>query len=265
MNHNANKSRGIRRWCTAASLMIAFTWSADSTELDPTMFSVPARGDTARIPLERVSRYLLSSTDPSFSLPDTPFQRVTARRSRGGKTMLSLQSGIAGANPPAAGHLDDTALLNLDDPFVRALATRARGRADEIDAVERLVYAHITDKRAGIPIIPAREIAVGRAGDCTEHAVLAVALLRSLGVPSRAVVGMVYSESFEGAHNVFVFHMWAEAHRNGKWVQVDATRPGAKQANRYVAFSYHHLKTATPLSYLRAVAAIKNLSVEREP
>ncbi len=265
MRFSAHGARDTGRRCAAIALVLTLLWTTGLSALDPAMFSVPTRGDTARIPLERVSRYLVSSTDPSFSLPDTPFQRVTARRSRGGKTMLSLQSGIAGANPPAAGNLEDTALLNLDDPFVRALATRARGRADEIDAVERLVYAHITDKRAGIPIIPAREIAIGRAGDCTEHAVLAVALLRSLGVPARAVVGMVYSESFEGARNVFVFHMWAEAHLNGKWVQVDATRPGAKQANRYVAFSYHHLKTATPLSYLRAVAAIKNLSVEREP
>ncbi|HSV97032.1 MAG TPA: transglutaminase-like domain-containing protein [Spirochaetota bacterium] len=258
-------ARGAGGFCAALALVLAPLWATDSTALDPAMFSVPARGDTARIPGERVSRYLLSSTDPAFSLPDTPFQRVTARQSRGGKMELLLQAGVAGANPPGAGNVDDTALLNLDDPAIRALAARLKGRADTIDAVERLVHAHITDKRPGIPIIPAREVALGRAGDCTEHAVLAVALLRSLGVPARAVVGMVYSESFEGARNVFVFHMWAEAHRNARWVLVDPTRPGEKQTNRYVAFSYHHLKTPTPLSYLRAVAAIKNLSVERKP
>lgn len=265
MSPYANKTRGLRRWCAVASLMIAFAWSADSTALDPTMFSVPARGDVARIPQETVSRYRVSSTDPAFDLPDTPFQRVSARRSRGGKKLLILQSGVAGANPPTDGQLDDTALLNLDDPAIRSLAARLKTSADPIDAVERLIYMHITDKQAGIPIIPAREIAIGRSGDCTEHTVLAVALLRSLGVPARAVVGMIYSESFEGARNVFVFHMWAEAHRGGKWVLVDATRPGGKNANRYVAFTYHHLKTATPLSYIRAIAAIKNLSVEREP
>jgi transglutaminase-like putative cysteine protease len=257
---------GGARWRRAASAaLLCLVWTVDSSALDPAMFSVPARGDTARIPLERISRYRVSSTDPAFDLPDTPFQQVTGRRSLGGKTVLIVRTGLAGANPPAGGHLDDTGLLNIDDPAVSSLTARLRGRPDTLDAVERFVYAHITDKRAGIPIIPAREIATGRAGDCTEHAILAVALLRSLGVPARAVVGMVYCERFEGAQNVFVFHMWAEAHRGGRWVLIDATRPGERKANRYVAFSYHHLKTATPLSFLRAVAAIKELSVEREP
>lgn len=263
MNRAARPNRtGL---CLSALAVILFALAARASGLDTSLFSVPARGDVERIPLERISTYRLSSSDPAFSLPDTPFQRVAARQARKEGMVITLRSGEAGASPPHAGHLEDTPLLTMDDPAVRSLAARAKRMGKPVGAVARLVHVHITDKRAGIPIIPAREIALGRAGDCTEHAVLAVALLRSLGVPARAVVGMIYSESFEGARNVFVFHMWAEAYSGGRWVLVDATRPGENGANRYVAFAYHHLKTATPLSYLRAVAAIKDLTVERAP
>lgn len=263
MNRAAPRYRTGLRLSALAALLLAL--AARASGLDTSLFSVPARGDVERIPLERTSTYRLSSSDPAFSLPDTPFQRVAARKARKGGVHITLRAGEPGASPPPTGYLEDTPLLTLDDPAIRSLAARAKGLGEPVVAVARLVHAYITDKRAGIPIIPAREIALGRAGDCTEHAVLAVALLRSLGVPARAVVGMIYSESFEGARNVFVFHMWAEAYSDGRWVLVDATRPEGDGANRYVAFAHHHLKTATPLSYLRAVSAIKDLTVERAP
>lgn len=248
------------------AVFLAATSLAGPSGLQTSLFSVPALGDVQRIPLERVSFYRLSSSDEAFTLPDTPFQRVKNRDAGKDGARITLASGEAGATPsPSRADLEDTPLLTMDDPAVRSLAARARRMGEPVSSVVRLVHAHISDKRAGIPIIPAREIALGRAGDCTEHTVLAVALLRSLGVPARALVGMVYCESFEGVRNVFVFHMWAEAYSGGRWVLVDATRPGGEGSNRYVAFAFHHLKTAAPLSYLRAVAAIQNLQVERIP
>jgi len=127
--------------------------------------------------------------------------------------------------------------------------------------VERFVHGHISEKTFGIPLIPAPAVYRGRAGDCTEHTVLAVALLRRMGIPARAVVGMIYSEEFEGMRDVYVFHMWAEAFHRGQWVLVDATRPGAKQPSRYIAFTYHNLKSEAPLAYLGALSALKNLRV----
>ena len=123
------------------------------------------------------------------------------------------------------------------------------------------VYEYITNKIEGIPIVSAREVLRSRTGDCTEHAVLTVALLRALGIPARAVVGMILAERFHGAANVFVFHMWAEALIGGRWVVADSTRPGRFDYNRYIAFSYHNLRAEMPLEYLRAVSSIQNLSV----
>jgi len=59
--------------------------------------------------------------------------------------------------------------------------------------------------------------------------------------------------------------MWAEAYASDAWELIDATRPDDRHPNRYIAFCTHHLKTATPLDYLKAVKAIRNLTVLYSP
>jgi hypothetical protein len=54
-------------------------------------------------------------------------------------------------------------------------------------------------------------------GDCTEHGVLAVALLRKVGVPARGVVGWVALEDVLGPH------FWVEVKLGNRWVPVDPT------------------------------------------
>ena len=61
--------------------------------------------------------------------------------------------------------------------------------------------------------------------------------------------------------NVFVFHMWAEACVDGKWLLADATRPGDLHPHRYITFAQHSLKAEMPLEYLGAVSAIRDLAV----
>jgi transglutaminase-like putative cysteine protease len=51
-------------------------------------------------------------------------------------------------------------------------------------------------------------------GDCSEYTVLAVALFRAVGIPSRAVVGVMY------AQGIFAYHMWPEVYV-GRWVGLD--------------------------------------------
>ncbi|MCP4666022.1 MAG: transglutaminase domain-containing protein, partial [Deltaproteobacteria bacterium] len=53
-------------------------------------------------------------------------------------------------------------------------------------------------------------------GDCNEHAVLLAAFLRSLGIPARQCVGVVY------VRGGFYYHAWNEAFL-GRWVSMDAT------------------------------------------
>ena len=132
---------------------------------------------------------------------------------------------------------------------------------DFISKIENFVYNHITNKTLGIPLLPAANIMRQRSGACTEHSVLAIALLRKCKVPARAVIGAVLTPEFLGERNVFVYHMWVEAYINGKWELVDATSPGIKHPNRYIAFTYHSLKSAMPLNVLNAMGALSDVGI----
>jgi transglutaminase-like putative cysteine protease len=131
--------------------------------------------------------------------------------------------------------------------------------------VEKFVYNYIQKKSYGIPLISASDILQSRSGDCTEHSVLAVSLLRALKIPARALFGLVYEKKYQAQKNIFIFHMWVEAYYQKKWNLIDATRSGAKKLNHYLALGYHDLQTATPLSYLKTMATIQNLKISYVP
>lgn len=213
---------------------------------------------------ESASRYRLKSSDSEFSLMDTPFQTIIKREKTGNVFTLEVVSGRPAGKASADNpdNIAETRFLNYNEPEMQKLKKRFKGSADVIKYVERFVFNHINNKKMGIPILPASDVLKNRSGDCTEHAVLSAAILRSLGIPARAVVGMLLSREFGVYRNVFVYHMWTEAYNNGKWILVDATRPDDKHSNLYIAFAYHHLKTEMPLPYLKAVSSMKNFTVE---
>jgi transglutaminase-like putative cysteine protease len=264
----AFQNRKVRVACSAALVFagIFFTASRRSYSLDPGSYVVQVLGDSVRIYSETVTTYTLSSSDMAFSLPDTPFQQVLAEKPSQDKKFVTLRSGAPHASAgPGPDDTADTRYLNITSSAIRRLAEQFRGMAAPAREVERFVYTYIENKQLGVPFLPADDIAASRTGDCTEHAMLAIAILRAIGIPARAVVGMIFSDEFMGEKNVFVYHMWAEAYAGGAWELIDATRPDDRHPNRYIAFCTHHLKTATPLNYLKAVKAIKNLTVLYSP
>src|SRR5205807_1297290 len=66
----------------------------------------------------------------------------------------------------------------------------------------------------------ARPVLENKAGDCTEHTLLFVALARAAGLPAREVGGVAYVGGDEPA---FGWHAWAEVHDGSQWVAVDPT------------------------------------------
>jgi hypothetical protein len=217
-----------------------------------------------RVYSESISGYRLKSSDSEFLLTDTPFQKIVKTGKQGSSFTLDVSSGRFDDKTPAGteDNLSETRFLDFNDSEIQKLKKRFKGSQDIIKDVEYFVFKYIKNKRMGIPIIPASGILKNGTGDCTEHAVLSAAILRSLGIPARALVGMFLSRVFGEYRNVFVYHMWVEAFKNGRWVLVDATRPDGKYPNLYIAFAYHHLKTEMPLSYLKAVSSMKNFTVE---
>lgn len=252
--------------CINRTLISLFTVTATITAegFNASFSTVKLNNFQKRIYTEERTKYILSSSDPNFSLPNTPFQNVLKKTALNQKYYLTVISGNIAQKKCAISpaYLQDTRFLNLNSEEIIQIRKKFMNSNTVINDISHFVYNHIINKKPGIPIISAKNILKHRSGDCTEHAILTISLLRSLKIPARAAVGMILSRDFDGLRDVFVFHMWAEAYINGGWILVDSTRPNKQQPNRYIAFSYHHLKTEMPLSYLKSISAIKNLTVE---
>lgn len=142
----------------------------------------------------------------------------------------ALPTGMEATQPPVSGtpspeeapYLAPSPLVPFRDPLfeglLRRLAPRpGASRWELAQAVNTFVYEWITDKDYGVGFASAREVAVVPRGDCTEHGVLAVALLRRLGVPARGAVGWVALEGVLGPH------FWVEVRLGTRWVPMDPT------------------------------------------
>ncbi len=115
--------------------------------------------------------------------------------------------------------LKPTPLIQSDHSLIGGRATEIAGPKDgtlkAIRAVSGWVYRYI-EKKPTLSVPSALEVLESGVGDCNEHTILLVALLRSLGIPSRPCVGVVYFR------DGFYYHAWAEVWI-GRWVTVDPT------------------------------------------
>ncbi len=133
------------------------------------------------------------------------------------------------ADPDARRYLAPEALIESDDPDIRAEAetavhgvTGARARAERLT---RYVNG-LLEKKPTVSLPSAREVLRTKVGDCNEHTALFVAMARALGIPARIAVGLAYVRGVRGA---FYYHAWPEvyleetASARGLWLPVDPT------------------------------------------
>lgn len=121
-------------------------------------------------------------------------------------------------------------ILDSTDPLVVEFARRSlEGTGpDRLTRAERLRVAvgrHIRDKGLASTFDTASEVVRSRSGDCTEHAVLLAAALRADGTPSRVAVGLVNAADRNGSGQRFQWHMWTQGLVDGRWHDLDPTRP----------------------------------------
>jgi len=143
--------------------------------------------------------------------------------------------------PPPAEYLESNFFIRCDDPEVQKLARKAV--ADEIDPRRKVGLIRAWLQRNftvsfEVAFATADEIARRPEGDCTEMGMLAAAMCRAQGIPSRLCFGLVYDD----AHKGFGGHLWTEVYIDGNWEPFDPTGvlPGLRAA--YLKISDNSMK-----------------------
>jgi transglutaminase-like putative cysteine protease len=132
----------------------------------------------------------------------------------------------AGIGPEDAPYLEDSPLLGFRGPEIASLASRlapnpSASRWELSCLINSFVFGFIRDKALDVGFASAPEVALAPRGDCTEHTVLAIALLRRAGVPARAAWGWAGLD--DGSEATLGLHTWAEVKIGGRWIPIDPT------------------------------------------
>jgi len=112
-----------------------------------------------------------------------------------------------------------SALIQSNDPSImkqaRVIVGNEVARPQQVALLTQWLYKNIR-KKILISIPSARDVLADREGDCNEHSTLFTALARSLGIPTKLVVGIVY------VNGGYFYHAWNEVWM-GEWVPIDST------------------------------------------
>ncbi len=119
-------------------------------------------------------------------------------------------------------YLEPTSLVNSDSPLIKSLASSlvkgSKTRLEEISKLAMWTNRHITydSKYSGVYLSGVETLKIGK-GVCDEYTNLYTSLARASGIPTRIVIGLVYSGSD------WRLHAWAESYAGGTWIPVDPT------------------------------------------
>lgn len=153
------------------------------------------------------------------------------------------------------------AWLQSDAPEIIALAREGAGAANghtaKMKALESFVRGYIREKNLSVGYASALEVAKTREGDCTEHAVLLAALGRALGIPTRVVDGLAYTNRFGDTERVFVPHAWVHAWIDDRWQSFDAALNGFDAG--HIALS---VGDGDPWRFYAGLGTLGNLKLE---
>ena len=131
-----------------------------------------------------------------------------------------------GAKPPpdTAEYLKSSILVESDKPSIVNRAKKIAGRETDAYTAAKKVVAWVgqnMEKDYGASADRATDVLRTMKGDCTEHSLLSIALLRALKIPARRVDGLVYVQNEDGVPALY-WHEWVEVWV-GTWTQLDPT------------------------------------------
>ncbi len=178
---------------------------------------------------------------------------------------LDGEPGAAEVDPQ---YLQPNALVTSQDKQVRALAQRVtRGIKDPWQKAVRIndaVYKYVEKQTFEVAFAAANEVARNRSGDCTEYSVLAAAMCRAVGIPSRVAVGLVYVDDAKPELKGFGYHMWIEVYVNQRWVALDPTWDQSDVDAVHIKLSESSLQGVSPFEMFLPILRVAG-KLEIEP
>ncbi len=127
-------------------------------------------------------------------------------------------------DPNGGANLKSTLAVEADHPEIVKKAKELAGNEKDAWAVARTINQWVftnVKKDYGSSSDSASDVLKLMKGDCTEHSLLAVSLLRALKIPARRVDGLVYLMNDDNVPALY-WHEWVEAYV-GEWTQLDPT------------------------------------------
>ncbi len=212
----------------------------------------------------------LKDGDPADVFPNDA--RQTLQPAGDGKSAALIVQ-TAGPNDGAAGSptvdpefLRPNGIITSDHDRVKRLAQRAVGSAvDPWDKAVKINHWVFDNMRSNFEttFAPASEAALNLTGDCTEHSVLAAAMSRSQGIPSRVAVGLIFVDDPKFPSKGFGFHMWHEVYVNQRWVALDSSFDQSSVDATHIKLSESSLEGVSPfVSFLPILRVQGKLTID---
>ncbi len=181
-------------------------------------YAVPVEGRI--INPREITRLDLGIDGLGPTIPE-PLKNFYLRTESNGERIFRLSSApVDGSTISLRPFLWHTALIQSDHPQIiaqaRQITTTAASRSEQIDQLVDWVFSNL----AKVPVAnlaSAYEILNKKVGDCSEHTTLFTALSRSLGIPTRVNMGVVYLDG------QFLYHAWPSVLLDNHWIAVDPT------------------------------------------
>ncbi|WP_250847008.1 transglutaminase-like domain-containing protein [Aquisphaera insulae] len=218
----------------------------------------------------RATRYVkygitLKDADPAGIFPADNRQTIEAGPSAN-TLFLSVNTGgptegAGGAAEPDAAYSRPNGIVTSDDSVVRRLTKSAVGDAaspwDKATRISHWVFENIKEKNFTVAFAPANEVARNLTGDCSEHAVLAAAMSRAAGIPSRIVVGLLFVDNPRQRIKGFGYHVWHEVYVNNRWVALDASWDQASVDATHIKLADTALDGVAPFEAFLPIARVQ--------
>lgn len=170
----------------------------------------------------RAARLVIEIEGLDRPAPSDAWQRCSRERSLDVCDIVTARPGISpGSSAPLEKYTLPSITVQSNDPRIRATAGKiASSTVASRERITRLLkWMDANIEKAPIDVFSALDVLEKRKAECQGHAYLFAALARAMGLPTRVVNGLAYSEALQG----FLYHSWVESLVDGHWLPVDPT------------------------------------------